>query len=63
MILPAVNEVPGTFPATLLWQFRLSALGTQTVLWLLLGFAFAGLADRRLKPVGTVVPAATGGVA
>lgn len=63
LVLPAVNEVPGTFPATLLWQFRLSALGTQAVLWLLLGFAFAALADRRTKPVVDVVPAAAGGAA
>ncbi|MFC0624842.1 CbtA family protein [Kribbella deserti] len=60
LILPAVNEVPGTFPATLLWQFRLAALGTQTVLWLLLGFAFAALVDRAAKPAVEVVPAAGG---
>jgi predicted cobalt transporter CbtA len=47
VILPAINEVPGSFPATLLWQFRLASLGTQTVLWLLLGFGFAALVDRR----------------
>jgi len=43
LILPAVNEVPGSFPAALLWQFRLASLGTQAVLWLLLGFAYAAL--------------------
>jgi predicted cobalt transporter CbtA len=51
LVLPAVSEVPGDFPATLLWQFRLASLGTQAVLWLLLGFAFAALVDRRrLRP-------------
>lgn len=29
--LPAVDEVPKGFPATLLWQFRLSALAVQLV--------------------------------
>jgi hypothetical protein len=52
LVLPAISEVPGDFPATLLWQFRLASLGTQTVLWLLLGFAFAALVDLRrpLRP-------------
>jgi predicted cobalt transporter CbtA len=41
LILPRINEVPETFPATLLWQFRLASLGTQATLWLLLGFGYA----------------------
>ncbi|TDD29436.1 hypothetical protein E1218_04350 [Kribbella turkmenica] len=48
LILPAINEVPGSFPATLLWQFRFASLGTQATLWLLLGFGFAAAVDRRL---------------
>ncbi|TDU90058.1 putative cobalt transporter CbtA [Kribbella voronezhensis] len=47
LILPKINEVPGTFPATLLWQFRLASLGTQTVLWTLLGIGYAAAIDRR----------------
>jgi predicted cobalt transporter CbtA len=47
LILPAINEVPGSFPATLLWQFRFASLGTQSVLWLLLGFGYAAAVDRR----------------
>jgi len=47
LILPPINEVPGSFPATLLWQFRLASLGTQSVLWLLLGLGFAAAIDRR----------------
>ncbi|HEY0471009.1 MAG TPA: CbtA family protein [Kribbella sp.] len=47
LILPAINEVPGSFPATLLWQFRLASLGTQTTLWLLLGLGYAAVIDRR----------------
>ncbi|MFI2200265.1 CbtA family protein [Streptomyces sp. NPDC020192] len=62
--LPAVNEVPTGFPATLLWRFRLSALAIQTVLWSGFGLLFGELADRLLnpKPVSTrsgrTVPAA-----
>lgn len=47
LILPRINEVPQTFPATLLWQFRFASLGTQATLWLLLGFGYAVAVDRR----------------
>ena len=47
LILPRINEVPETFPATLLWQFRFASLGTQATLWLLLGFGYAATVDRR----------------
>jgi predicted cobalt transporter CbtA len=49
LILPAINEVPGSFPATLLWQFRFASLGTQATLWLLLGFGYAAAVDRRMS--------------
>jgi predicted cobalt transporter CbtA len=49
LILPSINEVPGSFPATLLWQFRFASLGTQATLWLLLGFGYAAVVDRRLS--------------
>lgn len=45
-ILPDVNEVPADFPATLLWEFRLSSLAIQATLWLTLGLAFAFLTER-----------------
>ena len=62
VLLPGVNEVGADFPASLLWQFRVSSLATQASLWLSLGLAFAfltELAGRR----NTAVPArvATGG--
>jgi predicted cobalt transporter CbtA len=47
LILPRINEVPETFPATLLWQFRFASLGTQATLWLLLGFGYAVAVERR----------------
>jgi len=44
--LPGADEVPAAFPASLLWEFRLSALGTQAVLWTALGAGF-GIASLR----------------
>ncbi|MEU7553415.1 CbtA family protein [Streptomyces sp. NPDC044571] len=48
--LPAVNEVPADFPATLIWQFRLTTLAIQTVMWASFGLAFGYLAERSLAP-------------
>jgi predicted cobalt transporter CbtA len=48
LVLPVIDEVPDSFPATLLWQFRLAALGTQAVLWTTIGLAFGTLAQRAL---------------
>lgn len=48
LILPTVNEVPGDFPATVLWQFRIATLGTQAVLWTTIGLAFGALTQRSL---------------
>ncbi|MFE9401582.1 CbtA family protein [Streptomyces sp. NPDC006530] len=59
--LPAVNEVPGDFPAALLWRFRLSALAIQATLWGGLGLIFGELAERLLNPgpaTGRAAPAA-----
>ncbi|MFJ8106535.1 CbtA family protein [Streptomyces sp. NPDC096132] len=53
--LPAVNEVPADFPATLLWRFRLSTLALQVTLWAGFGLVFGELAERLLNPK----PAAT----
>ncbi|WP_024800906.1 CbtA family protein [Nocardia sp. BMG51109] len=43
--LPGVNEVKGDFPATLLWQFRVSSLAVSATLWAVLGLAFATLTE------------------
>ncbi|MFC7259766.1 MULTISPECIES: CbtA family protein [Streptomyces] len=48
--LPAVNEVPKDFSATLLWQFRLAALAIQLTLWTAFGLVFGVLAERVLAP-------------
>ncbi|MEU8997846.1 CbtA family protein [Streptomyces caniferus] len=58
--LPAVNEVPHGFSATLLWQFRLSAIAIQLVLWTAFGLVFGHLAERVVstRSAATAVEAA-----
>lgn len=48
LVLPAVSEVPASFPATVLWRFRLASLGIQAVLWTTLGLGFGTLTERSL---------------
>jgi predicted cobalt transporter CbtA len=45
LTLPAVNEVPEQFPAVVLWQFRVAALGAQLIMWATLGLAFGALSE------------------
>ena len=47
VLLPNIDEVPATFPPSLLYTFRLTSLGTQVVLWTTLGLAFAALLTRQ----------------
>jgi len=44
--MPSINEVPEQFPATLLWQFRTTALGMQFILWTVLALGFGELTAR-----------------
>jgi hypothetical protein len=48
LILPPMAEVPADFPATTLWNFRLTSLGIEAVLWTALGLVFGALAERQL---------------
>ncbi len=48
-LLPTVNEVGADFPATLLWEFRISSLTIQATLWLALGLGFAFLTERATR--------------
>lgn len=48
-LLPVIDEVPGDFPAALLWEFRIASIGTQLVLWLTIGLAFGLWAERVLS--------------
>ena len=46
--LPAVDGTPEGFPAGLLWDFRLTSLGVQVILWASLGLVF-GIGVRRAR--------------
>ena len=48
MLLPSVAEVPEAFPATLLWSFRIWAVGMQLILWTSLGLLFGWLTERSI---------------
>ncbi|MGW0040649.1 CbtA family protein [Rhodococcus sp. NPDC003348] len=52
VVMPGINEVGEDFPATLLWEFRISSLAIQATLWLALGLGFAFLTERatRMQP-------------
>ncbi|WP_323718629.1 CbtA family protein [Paracoccus aminovorans] len=47
-VLPAINEVPATFPGDLLWQFRIVSLVVEAVLWAGIGLIFGQLVQRTL---------------
>jgi predicted cobalt transporter CbtA len=49
VVLPSVAETPADFPAPVLYDFRLAALGGQAVLWAVLGLGFGALAERGLR--------------
>jgi len=53
-LLPAVDETPQGFPADDLYAFRLTALGTELVLWTTTAVVFAWLAGRLLDPTPSV---------
>lgn len=53
LLLPAnTDAVKETFPAALLWEFRLASLGVQALLWTAFGLIFGALAERVLRPAG-----------
>jgi predicted cobalt transporter CbtA len=45
-LLPAVDEVPQAFPASLLWKFRIASGEMQLLLWGTLGVLFGWLTER-----------------
>ena len=48
-LMPVIDEVPATFPASTLWSFRTASLGTQLTMWLSVGLIFGALAEKALK--------------
>jgi len=45
-VMAPIDEVPNSFPANTLFEFRVGSLITQGALWLVLGVALAGLVNR-----------------
>lgn len=45
IVLPAIDEVPAGFPATVLWNFRVASLGMQLVLWTIISLVFGRLSS------------------
>ena len=45
-LFPNIDEVPSTFPASLLWRFRIASWELQAVLWASLGLAYGWSAER-----------------
>jgi predicted cobalt transporter CbtA len=48
LVLPTIDETPADFSADVLYEFRLYSLGTQFVMWAVIGLVFASMADRLL---------------
>ena len=49
LALPAVDEVPVNFPASVLWNFRLASIGARALLWAALGLTFGGMTQIWLR--------------
>jgi predicted cobalt transporter CbtA len=49
LVLPTIDETPGDFSADVLYEFRLYSLGTQFVLWAMIGLVFGSMVDRLLR--------------
>jgi Probable cobalt transporter subunit (CbtA) len=47
--LPGIDEVPKTFPAVTLWNFRVASFGIQTILWGSLGVIFGYVGARTTR--------------
>jgi hypothetical protein len=47
--LPKIDEVPADFSATLLWNFRVTAIGIQAIIWTTIGLVFGAFAARELE--------------
>jgi predicted cobalt transporter CbtA len=48
LVLPTIDETPEHFPADVLYEFRLYSLGTQVVLWTMIGLVFGSMAQKLL---------------
>ncbi len=54
LLMPALDETPSGFPASVIWDFRVASLGTHAVIWVTFGLGFGALAQRLLsRPAGS----------
>jgi predicted cobalt transporter CbtA len=49
VLMPAYDEVPASFPGSLLYEFRVASLGTRLTLWAVLGVMLAELVYRMTR--------------
>ncbi|MET0451101.1 MAG: CbtA family protein [Mycobacterium sp.] len=49
LVLPAIDETPGDFPADDLYEFRLLSLGAQVVMWTTIALVFAASVRRLIE--------------
>jgi predicted cobalt transporter CbtA len=49
ILMPAYDEVPASFPGSLLYEFRVASLGTRLTLWAVLGVILAELVHRLIR--------------
>jgi predicted cobalt transporter CbtA len=56
-LLPGFDEVPASYPATLLFDFRMASLLTSVTLWAVLGVTLAELLARLVRRPGVGSPA------
>jgi predicted cobalt transporter CbtA len=54
-LLPGYSEVPGDYPATLLYEFRGASLLTQLALWATLGLVLGELLHRLQPRAGVAI--------
>lgn len=61
LVMPTVHEAPDGFPAQVMWDFRMAALGIQAVAWAALGLIFGYVMERMPlgARTGSMRPAAT----
>jgi hypothetical protein len=52
LLMPAINEVPENFSAVVLWDFRVTSLVLQAVVWGTQGLLFGVLAERLVAAGG-----------
>jgi predicted cobalt transporter CbtA len=57
MLMPALDEVPANFPATVLAEFRVASLAIQATLWATLGLVFGRVAEPVLQDASRTLPA------